>query len=178
MKIVEKDAVYVQKGDLASLLYQEKFSLPDTVMNILFKKGNPFYVDNNNAYEFVKFIGPEEIEYFKSLDWIIDYNEYKNYTKEEIEIISNNILTEAKNLAKNNNEMVPSEKARHQDIVEKCTNLDNKIYSLKLLYLYKTGVISFSLPDGVEEIEIEKVSKEETKPMGRVKSFFKKLKLG
>ncbi len=177
MKIVEKDVVYVQKGDLASLFHQENFTLPDSVMKLLFKDGNPFYVDNNNACEFVKFEDYYEVEYFKSLDWLIDYNEYKGYTKEELEIIGNNLLTEAKSLAKSYNEMSLSEKKKHKDLLEKCANLDNKIYSLRTLYLYKTGVVWFKLPDGIEDIEITKPSECE-KTLGKVKTFLKKLKLG
>ena len=74
MKIITDNAVYVQKNDIA-YLNQTDLAIPASIFMKIF--GNDI-VDDNNRYEFIKFDTPEEIEYFRNIDWMIDYNEVKN----------------------------------------------------------------------------------------------------
>ena len=46
---------------------------------------NAAYVqkNDNNRYEFVKFEDKNEIEFFKNLDWMVDYNSVKDLNEED-----------------------------------------------------------------------------------------------
>ena len=57
--------------------------------------GNSIIIfDNFNINEFVEFNNQEEIEFFKNTDWIIDYNEIKKLSEEEIFDLARSIIKE------------------------------------------------------------------------------------
>ena len=75
--------------------------VPNSVKKII--DNSAFSVNEENALTFIKFTLPEEIEFFKSLDWIFDYNQVQNLSKEEIENIIRNLLREIISLDDNKN---------------------------------------------------------------------------
>lgn len=82
MKLFKNDAVYVQKQDIAKLRF-----LPIPIAKEILQKtfGNTVAViDRDNCYSFVKFTTLEEIEFFSKQDWIIDYDQVKDLTDDEI----------------------------------------------------------------------------------------------
>ena len=46
--------------------------------------GDVFIVTDDNRYEFVEFSNPEDVEFFKSCDWIINYHDFDEMAEEEI----------------------------------------------------------------------------------------------
>ena len=53
-------------------------------------------INNRNRYDFVEFDAPEEIEFFKGIDWMIDYNEVKDLSEEGIITLGQSIVKEKK----------------------------------------------------------------------------------
>lgn len=116
-------------------------------------------INDSNRYEFVEFEAPEEIEFFKSIDWMIDYNEVKDLSEEETIELACSIAEEQNSIAQRFNSMTPEERENNMSMVSQCELLDFKIYSLRDVLWFKQGHIKMELPEGVgfpTEIEQEK----------------------
>ena len=148
MKIITDKEVYVQKNDIA-YLNQTDLPILASVLTKLLDKGI-IIIDNSNRYEFVKFDKPEEIEYFKKLDWIVDYNEVKDLTEEEILSLAQSIHQERETIAHKYNSMKPEERENHPEMVRDCDLLGFKIYSLRNILWFKQGHIKMTLPEGID----------------------------
>lgn len=51
-------------------------------------------IDDSNRFEFVKFEEESEVEYFKNLDWIVDYYTLKDMRVEKIIEIGQKVAQE------------------------------------------------------------------------------------
>jgi hypothetical protein len=92
VKIINSDSAYVQKNDIA---YLNSFDLPIPFSIFMKVFGNGVTIINDsNRYDFVKFDEESEIEFFKGLDWMIDYNEVKDLSEDEIIKLAKNIEKE------------------------------------------------------------------------------------
>lgn len=95
IKIIdEKEIIYVQRQDISFLN-----RINDPIPASIFFKAYPSGVnitDGSNRFDYLKFEEPEEVEFFKKADYIIDADEYKNLTIEEVELkfeeVRSNIL--------------------------------------------------------------------------------------
>lgn len=148
MKIIMNDCVYVQKHDLVYLLNNEQ-NILSSVFNKLFGD-TIFIVNDDNRYEFVKFDTLEEIEYFKNLDWIIDYNAVKDLSEEEFIKLGEELAMDMNSLANIFNEMNEDERASHLELIEAHEKCEFKMYSLRDILWFKQGHIKMNLPEGVE----------------------------
>ena len=79
MKIIQNNnkEILIQIKDLIRL-NDEKRYIPDTIKKVI---ENLSYTKQD---EYIKFTDINEIEYFKDIDWIIDYNLYDNMSVDEI----------------------------------------------------------------------------------------------
>ena len=89
MKILKDNKIYVQKNDMAYLNSSE-LDIPASIYMKVYGKGITI-IDNSNRYEFIEFTDPKEIEFFQGLDWIVDYDEVKDLTEEELTKIRNEV---------------------------------------------------------------------------------------
>lgn len=135
MKIITENAIYVQKDDLT---YLDKV---DSIIptSIYIKLNGIVIIDNSNKYEFVKFNEPKEIEFFKSLDWIVDYNKVKDLTDEQLKELAQSVLEEKNDIAQKLNSMSLEEKQKNMNIVSRCKLLDFKMDSLRYILSFKQG---------------------------------------
>lgn len=157
MKIINSDSAYVQKNDIA---YLNSFDLPIPFSIFMKVFGNGVTIINDsNRYDFVKFDEESEIEFFKGLDWMIDYNEVKDLIEDEIIKLAKNIEKEREKIATTFNSMSKKEKNQHIDMVTKCDLLEFKFYSLRDILWLKQGHISIKLPEN----DKEKILKRNTK---------------
>ncbi len=85
MKIITNDSAYVQKNDI-SYLNLSDLPIPASIFMKVFGNGVTI-INDSNRYDFVKFDEESEIEYFKDLDWMIDYNEVKDLSEDEIIVV-------------------------------------------------------------------------------------------
>lgn len=90
MKMINKKAVYVQKKDIA--LLRKVWKLDDTVLpSSIFIKciGEKSAIEENgkDRLDFVMFENEDEIEFFKNIYWIYDYDKLKELNGEEIQNI-------------------------------------------------------------------------------------------
>lgn len=97
MKISTKNAIYVQKQDLEFLKYRLR-SLPSSINDKIFENVE-LDPDDFDKYDFFKFEEEEDIEFFKSLDWLIDYTAVKDLGIEELKYIGENLVKKFEEVA-------------------------------------------------------------------------------
>ena len=72
MKIITENSIFVQRNDI-TYLNQSNLEVPTSIF------GNGVSTTCNvNKYDFIEFKEKEEIDFFKNIDWLIDYNEVKD----------------------------------------------------------------------------------------------------
>ncbi len=151
MKIVMDQAVYVQKNDIAHL-NQSDLPIPASIMMKVFG-GEVVIIDDRNRYEFIKFEDEKEIEFFRQIDWMVDYNEVKDLSDEEFIKLAQTIAHEKNTIAKKYNAMSMQERRKHSEMVTQCELLDFKIYSLRDVLWMKQGNLKIQLPKEVIDSE-------------------------
>lgn len=97
IKIINKKKVYIQKRDLLYLFYY----YPNLPISILSKITIILpTINENTLFEFVEFNRKKEIIFFTNINWMLNYDDVKNLTYEEIEIIKSYILNKSENILK------------------------------------------------------------------------------
>jgi len=143
MKIINEDVVYVQKKDIAFLTHKN-IEIPESLFNKIFCDG--LVVGNTDGYKFYKFQDKEIVEFFKQLDWIIDYNDVKNINEEEFLQWEQKLIEEKNELENNHNECLFDDDIKIYDMILQHGKLQHKIYSLRDILLFKQGHLEMDLP--------------------------------
>lgn len=107
-------------------------------------------IDDSNRYEFEKFEDDSEIEFFKGLDWIVDYNSVKDLSDDEIIELGQSIAQSRNQIAQQFNSMSENERKENFDMVTQCELLDFKICSLRDILWFKQGYLKMTLPEDVD----------------------------
>lgn len=170
MKIITKDCAYVQKNDIV-YLNETDLPIPASVFMKIFGKGTVI-INDSNRFEFISFENPDEIEFFKDIDWMIDYNEVKDLSEEEIINLGQSIAQKQNEIAVKYNSMSEKEKEENISMVQQYELLDFKIYSLRDILWFKQGHIKMYLPEGIEYPA--NFPKKENSIQKLIKSIFKK----
>ena len=147
MKVFANNAVYVQLSDLAFLIRSDVF-VPSSVADV-FRDGT-ININYRNRYEFIKFSKIEDVEYFRNLDYIIDYNEFNEFNEDFLKTFASSLADQYNKFLYTYNSMSEEEKEENQDLHNKCDELDYKCNSIEDLIAFKQGKIKFKLPHGVE----------------------------
>ena len=161
MKIINKDAAYVQKNDVESLsvvdlpiplsIYKKLLEFSPTFIN----KNNrydlaPKLVNDGNRYDFVKLDDESEVEYFKGIDWIVDYNDYKDLSEEEIKAAIHSVDEEHDAIYDAYYDMTEEERDKHHDMFKRINTLELKRFAIGEILWFIQGHIKFELPEGVD----------------------------
>lgn len=171
MKIITDRAAYVQKNDIIQLNVSD-LEIPASIYLKVFGSGITV-IDDSNRYEFVKFEEAYEIEFLKSINWIINYDDVKDLSDDEIMEMGNIVLAERSEIADNFNLLSEEERIHNIDNVEEqCDLLEFKFYSIRDFLWFKQGHLKFTLPV-MGECPMEQV-KEEKGIKKLVKSIFNK----
>lgn len=144
MKIITNDAAYVQKNDIA-YLNQTDLDIPASIYLKTCETGT-FIVDDSNRYEFIQFNEPAEIQFFKNQDWILDYNQVKDMTEDELIEYGEKIITQYNELAETFNALSEQERIQNTELDMRCDLLGFKIFSLHDFIFYRKGLLEIQLP--------------------------------
>lgn len=146
MKIITDTCAYIQRDDMTVLMKCNR-PIPTTIyMDVL----NKNIINDENKFEFLEFTRPEEIIFFKEADWIVDYNEVKDLSENDIINLIDNIIEERKNMAIKYNSMLGNPKMENISLMLKCDLLEFKAYSLRNILWFKKGIIKMELPEGID----------------------------
>lgn len=171
MKIITNNKAYVQLNDISYLLRSTDL-IPASIFEKCFL--DIFICTDQNRYEFMEFDTKEEIEFFKNLDYSVDYLELKDLTEEEIIQYGISLAERRNEIAKKYNAMSDSDKEKNLDMVTQCELLDFKILSVRDVLWFKQGHLKMYLPDGIEYPETIPTPKE--KRPGRLSRFLSKFR--
>ena len=148
MKIINKDVAYVQKNDIAYLnttdlpiplsIYAKVFGFETSIVN------------DNNRYSFIKLDDKSEIEYLKGIDFVVDYNDYKDLSEEEMTKILDSIKDEYYKVVDEFNAMTKEERTKHHNLITQSENLEFKYCTIRDILWFTQGHIKFELPEGVD----------------------------
>jgi hypothetical protein len=156
-----KEAVYVQMQDIMELNRSDTPILASIYMKVF--KGIVI-VDDTNRFDFVRFDDEEEVKFFKEVDFIIDYNEYKDMTDDQLENEWGKLVTKSNEIAKKWNEMSENEREKNINLFQEYENLKYMMNFLKEIYAIKHNKMSMPFP---EFVQIPRMPKK--------KSFFEKI---
>ena len=144
MKIITDDAAYVQKNDIA-YLNQTDLDIPASIYLKACETGT-FIVDDSNRYEFIRFNKSDEIQFFKNQDWILDYNQVKDKTEDELIEYCERIITQYNELAETFNALSEQEQMQNTELDMQCDLLAFKLFSLQEFIFYRKGLLEMQLP--------------------------------
>ena len=138
MKIFKEGKVYVQKNDMVYVNHSD-MAIPASIFMKLF--GDEItIIDNSNRYDFIEFSEPSEVEFFKGIDWLLDFEDVKDLTEEEIIELGQSVAAEKNEIAKKFNELPEDERrAQYDEAIQKMDQYDFKMYSLRDVIMYKRG---------------------------------------
>lgn len=139
-----KEKVYVQMNDLM-MLNQSDMPIPASIFEKVFS--GIVIVDDSNRMDFVEFNEPREIEFFKSIDWIVDYKELRKLSDDELEEKAQKTAQELNAVAEKYNSMSVDERNHNQDLLMKHELLNYKIQYYGEIYNLKKGNKTMPIPD-------------------------------
>lgn len=136
----KKEKVYVRIVDLFYLLEQ------DDIPYSIYYKLDTMDLTCCDENEFIEFSEPQEIEFFRQLDWLIDYNKYIKLNKYEIIAERQLIIDELKISGDFLDEVKETTKTYYNGLLNKCEQSGLKLESLDQILAIKKGVSSIHLP--------------------------------
>ena len=142
-----KDKLYLQISDII-FIFQHELVLPESVKQDFNEKLKIKTTRGleDNPYTFKLFTEPETIEFINGLDYIVDYNEYKQLSVPEIYEKAYLLQDKKQELAVSFNKLSLKDREKKQDVVNLCDELDFTILSLRDLVWFKEGSISMIIP--------------------------------
>ena len=158
MKIIRNGVAYIQVLDFQRLLEKEKFEiLTSEVFPILFREASKdsdmFIICKDNENDFIEFRNPKSVEFLTSFEEIVDYDEIKDLSYEEMDALRVCIINEKNEIASKVNMMSAEEQKQHPELFERYNTLSSKLMSLSDVYWFKRGKAKLVLPDDEKELK-------------------------
>ena len=172
MKIKIGDKVYLQKYDVSHIL-GETNEIPASFFQEVFSNSNCFFMcgDKSDGFYFEKiFKDPGSVKWLMEQDWLVNYDEYKDTSLLELEVLRDSLIKSYKDaaIALNAKEGDCTFK-RYEEEKDKLNKLTHKITSIECLIAFRKGQIKFLFPPEYHGRTTYDIPSEE-KP-----SFFKRL---
>ena len=142
-----RNVVYVQMQDIMFIVHDlDDIAIPASIMNYFFSRGFAI-VNNSNRFDFVKFDKEPEVAFFKTLNFIIDYNDYKDLTEEQFQERFKSVVCEYNSLVKKWNKMSETEREKNENLFVSTQKLEYTIKFIHELYALKHDKSYMTLPD-------------------------------
>ncbi len=153
MKIVRRNVGYIQLDDLVTLS-EFHMHIPISIIEKVADRGL-IKVTDVNRFTFIKLSPREELDFLKSVEGLIDYDEVRDLSKEEIIALAESYEEERIRIANDFNAMSLEDRKKNRGMMNYFALLERKQYALRNFQWFIEGVfkregIEFSLPKGVE----------------------------
>lgn len=145
MKVISKNCVYVQREDIVNL-ESLPIVMPLSIYMKYFKSGANI-VNDFNKYQFIRFDDEEEIEFFKGLDCIVDYQSVKNLSVDDLMKLGKYLSQESKDILNKYETMSDDEKLENCSLYIKHELLEYKIHSIAVILWIRFKIIHINMPD-------------------------------
>lgn len=144
MKVFKNGKVYVQNEDLILILRSGE-SMPTSVLEKIYGNG-PVIIVKDNMEDYVEFDEADQVEFFKRLDWIVDYDEVKNLSLEELEKLYDATKDEMVKIRNKYSDLSQNDDCYEKDSI-RYELLGNKLYSLSKIQYFKARKLELALPN-------------------------------
>lgn len=143
-----KEIVYVQLQDIMYLANETDVPIPATIFEKAFT--GVTIVTDANRFDFIRFEETHEVEFFKNLEFIIDFDHYKVFSDKQLEEEAQKFGTKANEIAEMWNSMTTEERKKNEALYEEHHNLEYMINFLSEIYAMKHGKRTMVFPEFVE----------------------------
>ncbi len=123
-----KEVVYVQIQDIL-ILKRSDMHIPESVYA---KVSKEIIVDKDS--DFLKFDDEHEVKFFKKLDFIVDYDKYKDKTDEQLDKELEKKIKLANQLAEKCYKLSKDEREKNINLLQEYENTLHMILSMKGIY--------------------------------------------
>lgn len=144
MKVFKNGKVYVQNEDLILILRSGEL-MPTSVLEKFYGNG-PVIIVQDNMEDYVEFEETDQVEFFKRLDWIVDYDEVKNLSLEELEKLYDATKDEIVKIRNKYSDLSQNDDCYEKDSI-RFELLGNKLYSLSKIQYFKARKLELTLPN-------------------------------
>lgn len=144
MKVFKNGKVYVQNEDLILILRSGEL-MPTSVLEKFYGNG-PVIIVQDNMEDYVEFEETDQVEFFKRLDWIVDYDEVKNLSTEELEKLYDATKDEIVKIRNKYSDLSQNDDCYEKDSI-RFELLGNKLYSLSKIQYFKARKLELALPN-------------------------------
>lgn len=156
MKVFINNKVYISNHDIKFLL-REHYAMP---LSVLLEIDDRFVEDydkllESKIHDFMSFTSKEAEEYFKGLDFIIDYNEFKDKTVDELKF-EQKICEINKMRIENTSPTLSGYNVQEAKL--KLAKYEHIIYSFGELINYKEGTLRFNIPRQYSKNDIKRLN--------------------
>lgn len=156
-----KEVVYVQMQDIMHL-NQSDLPIPASIYTKVFT--GVTIVNDSNWFDFVRFDEEHEVRFFRDLEFVIDYDKYKDLTDEQLEEEGQTLAVKANEIAEKWNNMSEEERKQNSNLLQEHENLGYMLNFLSEIYAVKHRKRTMPFPEFVQV------------PKAKRKPFFKKNK--
>ena len=150
MKIITDTAAYVQKIDLEFFKYR-LHSLPQSISSKVFENSE-LDIDEFNKYDFFKFEDMDDIEFFKRIDWIIDYDSVRYLTIQEITKMGRTYVEKREQITEKLYSMTDEDEEYNATLLQ-YKLIHYQITSLTDISDFKSGRLKITLPDDENKLQ-------------------------
>ena len=144
MKVFKNGKVYVQNEDLILILRSGEL-MPTSVLEKFYGNG-PVIVVQDNMEDYVEYEETDQAEIFKRLHWIVDYDEVKNLSIEELEKLYDDTKDEMVKIRNKYSDLSQNDDCYEKDSI-RFELLGNKLYSLSKIQYFKARKLELALPN-------------------------------
>jgi hypothetical protein len=176
MKLFRNNKVYVQMNDVMFAMNHSN-AIPAVIVNQIFK--DVVIVTNENRMDFVSFDDKVAIDYFRKLDFIVNYDDYKDLSIEELDAKAEIILKKIKDIVDKYNNLSSKKIRENQELINEYEKLEYVINYLGEIRGIKLGTNHMDIPGEildnipVEIIDTESNTKTSEPKKKSIKTFIK-----
>ena len=146
MKVINDNVAYVQKIDIGNI---STYDMPMPSSIFLMAIGENYNLNDKLGSEFVKFTDPNDVDFFKNVEWILDYNEVINIDEEDIVLLIQELILKREKMV-NGYDFNSIESIKNLNLAKECNKIDLLIESLNYVLKVKKKTVNFEMPDNVE----------------------------
>ena len=139
-----KEVVFVQKKDVSYFITEGR-EIPLCILEVFYKDGvNPV---DDDLREFLKIEREEAVRFFKEKDYIIDYEQYKDFTVRQVEREIKRVRKEIIKIEKKKKNSTDDDISKISQKIETYFDKEQLKYELFLLKDLKEGKTKINFPN-------------------------------
>ena len=141
----DKEVVYVQMQDMGFLNSIDD-PIPATIFIKVFGNGITI-IGDENRFDYIKFEQDNELEFFRDLDAVVDFDEINNLSLEEIEKKANDVGNKIENIVNKYNAMSKDDRRKNANMLQDFEKLKYRYDGIATIYSAKYNQEKLPMPN-------------------------------